>query len=91
MKYSTTDPTLLVSFEDNGISFAITDRGIGVPAEDIPKLFNSFFRASNSDSVSGTGLGLFIARQFVELHGGHIDVSSQQGQGSTFCIVLPMA
>ncbi|MBC3789349.1 GAF domain-containing sensor histidine kinase [Spirosoma utsteinense] len=89
LKYSAGDPVVHLSYEPDGITFAVTDTGIGIPAADIPHLFTSFFRATNALTIAGTGLGLFIARQFVELHGGHIDVTSQHNQGSTFRIVLP--
>ncbi len=89
LKYSAENPVLHLSYEPDRIVFAVTDTGIGIPATDIPNLFTSFFRATNSLTIPGTGLGLFIARQFVELHGGQIDVTSQPGQGSTFRIVLP--
>lgn len=88
-KYSRTNPTLALSFEPTQIVFAVADKGMGIPADDLPHLFTSFFRAKNSRTIQGTGLGLYIARQFVELHGGHIDVSSQPNQGSTFRIILP--
>lgn len=89
LKFSTENPELTLSFELGEVILAVSDKGIGIPAEDLPHLFTSFFRAGNSGSIQGTGLGLFIARQFVELHGGRIEVSSQLGQGSTFCIILP--
>ncbi len=69
-KYSTTNPTLELSFEPARIVFAVADKGIGIPADDLPYLFTSFFRAKNSRTIQGTGLGLYIARQFIELHGG---------------------
>ncbi len=89
LKYSASNPRLHLSFELDQVVFAVADKGIGIPAEDLPHLFTSFFRAGNVSAFQGTGLGLFIARQFVELHGGRIDVTSQPDQGSTFCISLP--
>ena len=68
----------------------VSDTGIGIPAHELPLIFDRFFRASNvSPSVPGTGLGLSILKDIVEQHGGQIDVESQEGQGSTFRLRLP--
>lgn len=71
------------------IEFLVIDNGIGLPKEDIPRIFESFFRASNIGNIAGNGLGLSIAKRAVELHGGHISVSSELGLGTTFKVVLP--
>lgn len=89
LKYSSENPELHLYYEPDQLVFAVVDTGIGIPREDLPHLFTSFFRAKNTMNVPGNGLGLFIARQFVDLHGGRIDVVSQQHQGSTFRIILP--
>ena len=71
---------------------AVVDRGVGIPPEALPHLFDRFFRAEGAaDRAQGLGLGLFITRRIVEAHGGSIHVESTPGQGSTFSIVLPMA
>jgi signal transduction histidine kinase len=69
----------------------IADTGIGIPADELPNVFEEFFRASNAreGEKDGTGLGLSIVKQIVERHGGGICVQSQQGQGSTFTVTLP--
>lgn len=72
------------------VEFLVVDHGIGVPAQEIPRLFEPFFRASTSASISGTGLGLSIVQRAVELHGGRISVESERGQGTTFKVVLPL-
>ena len=72
------------------MEFQVTDQGIGLPQQDIPRLFESFFRASNSGKISGTGLGLSIVKRAVELHGGRIAVTSALGKGTTFTVVLPL-
>ena len=72
------------------VEFQVVDRGIGLPEQDIPRLFESFFRASNSGKISGTGLGLSIVKRAVELHGGRIAVASKLGEGTTFTVVLPL-
>lgn len=70
----------------------VSDTGIGIPAEDLPKLWGEFFRASNvkAAGINGTGLGLAIVRQFVERFGGTVSVSSVEGQGTTFTVRLPL-
>lgn len=70
--------------------FRVVDLGIGLPQQDIPRLFEPFFRASNSGKITGTGLGLSIVQRAVELHGGRISVASELGRGTTFTVVLPL-
>ena len=67
----------------------VADQGIGIPAADQANLFEAFHRASNVGTIAGTGLGLAIVRRAVELHGGTIDFTSAEGQGTTFTITLP--
>jgi signal transduction histidine kinase len=71
------------------IIFTIRDRGVGIPPQDIPHLFNSFYRASNSEGFQGTGLGLAIAKQYTELHQGAISVESELEIGTTFSVTIP--
>ena len=66
------------------------DRGIGIPSEEIEGLFTPFYRASNAARIPGTGIGLSIVREFVELHNGSIRVQSEYGKGSVFTVVLPV-
>ena len=69
----------------------VRDGGIGIPPEDLPRIFERFYRASNvGDQLRGTGLGLAGARQIVEQHGGEISVSSEPGAGTTFTVRLPL-
>lgn len=68
--------------------FRIQDQGIGIPEEDQPHLFESFYRASNVGNVSGTGLGLAIVHQAVTLHGGWVTVASLPDQGTTFTFTI---
>ena len=70
----------------------VSDQGIGIPAADLPRIFQRFHRAGNVvGRVSGTGIGLTSARQIIEQHGGTIGATSNEGQGSTFTIRLPLA
>jgi signal transduction histidine kinase len=76
---------------DNGAEISVSDTGIGISPEDQPKIFEEF-RQVGSDSThktEGTGLGLTLAKKFVELHGGKIWVESEVGKGSTFTFTLP--
>ena len=66
----------------------IQDNGIGIPAKDLPQLFESFSRASNVDCIQGTGLGLTIVKKSVDLHRGQIAVESEEGVGTTFTVTL---
>jgi two-component system phosphate regulon sensor histidine kinase PhoR len=83
--------TIRVGEGKNEIKVEVMDTGIGVPADDLPRLFEDFFRASNVES-KGTGLGLSITRRIVEAHGGKIWVESpcpETGKGSKFTFTLP--
>ncbi|OOG47610.1 PAS domain S-box protein [Polaromonas sp. A23] len=80
--------SLDVSRQDGRTVFEVQDRGIGIPTEEIPHLFQSFHRASNVGDIQGTGLGLAIVKNSVELHGGSIDVRSAPGQGACFTVTL---
>jgi signal transduction histidine kinase len=75
--------------EQETIVFQITDRGIGIPMIDQQRLFEPFYRGSNTTNLPGTGLGLSIVKTLVDLHGGHIDMKSEVGVGTTFTIMLP--
>ncbi len=69
----------------------VADSGIGIPADEVGRLFSRFVRASNARSAGlpGTGLGLSIVKVLVEMHGGHVEVASTLGKGSTFSVYLP--
>jgi excisionase family DNA binding protein len=70
---------------------SVSDHGLGVPAADLPLIFERFQRARNVEGrIGGTGIGLASARQIVEQHGGTISVTSQEGNGSTFTVLLPL-
>lgn len=72
------------------VEFHVVDQGIGLPEKDLSRLFEPFFRASNTGKISGTGLGLSIAKRATELHGGEITVESTLGVGTTIKVVLPL-
>lgn len=83
--------TVRLTGDNSIIQIQIADTGDGIPAEDIPHLFQKFYRVDNSSTrtIGGTGLGLFICRKIVELYNGRIWVESQLGKGSTFFVNLP--
>lgn len=82
----------VVLFADAGsgeVRFAVRDTGIGIPADDVPRIFERFYRVDKSRTGSGTGLGLSIAKHIVEAHKGKIWAESTEGQGSTFYFTIP--
>jgi PAS domain S-box-containing protein len=78
-----------ISEIDKGYSIAVKDSGIGIPGNEIAKLQESFFRASNASDIEGTGLGLFIVQKCVHLLQGTVEIESEQGYGTTVTICLP--
>jgi PAS domain S-box-containing protein len=89
-KYSTgkEPPTLILSETETETRIDIEDHGIGIPEEDKEKLFTTFFRASNTGVIHGSGIGLTIVEYVVNMHGGKIAFTSEQGKGSVFSIIL---
>lgn len=82
---------LIAMRKKNMVVFQVKDSGIGVPKDQLPRIFNKFFRANNAllFQTSGTGLGLYVAKNVVEAHGGTIVVESSEGKGTTVTINLP--
>jgi signal transduction histidine kinase len=78
--------------ENMGILVSVLDNGMGIPSEDLPMLFNRFFRGSNAvfEEVQGTGIGLFIVRSILEKHAGKITFTTELGKGSQFDVWLPV-
>ncbi|HYG17124.1 MAG TPA: ATP-binding protein, partial [Bacteroidia bacterium] len=92
LKYSQgkKNPELTIKFEKKLVTITIRDFGIGIPENDRKNLFQSFFRGSNVLTIPGTGLGLVIVKQFVEMHGGMIDLKSELDHGTTIHVILPI-
>ncbi|HEX2910578.1 MAG TPA: ATP-binding protein [Chloroflexia bacterium] len=84
--------TVALELKDHSACLKVSDEGIGIPQEALPKLFERFYRAENLEGrqISGMGLGLFVVKEIITLHGGTIGVTSEQGKGSTFTIQLPL-
>jgi two-component system sensor histidine kinase ResE len=82
---------LTVATNNGSIVSTVADTGAGIPPKQLPHIFDKFFQADNQASASskGTGLGLAIAKEIVEAHGGHVEVDSAVGKGTTFVITLP--
>jgi signal transduction histidine kinase len=95
VKYSPGGGTVLVQLQaaDGQAQVAVSDQGIGIPAEARPRLFQQLFRAANATArgIPGKGLGLYVVRQLVSLHGGTVSVASEEEVGSTFTVRLPLA
>lgn len=79
--------------EGTQVRVSVADTGVGIPPEDLRDIFDKYAQARSraTRSEKGTGLGLYITRQLVELHGGHIEVQSEVGKGSTFSFTIPVA
>jgi two-component system phosphate regulon sensor histidine kinase PhoR len=74
---------------DDKIAVSVADTGVGIPSEDLPRIFERFYKVDRARGKSGTGLGLAIARHVVEAHGGRIWAESVEGKGATFYFTLP--
>jgi signal transduction histidine kinase len=82
--------TVRVTRRDDEAVLSVEDRGVGIPPDALPHLFDRFYRVRRtSGRVQGLGLGLYISRRIVDAHGGRIQVTSEPGCGSTFTIALP--
>ena len=93
IKYSPrdTDVVVRVGRAGDAARIQVSDRGMGIPPEALPHLFDRFYRvAGAAEQAQGLGLGLYITRRIVEAHGGSIEVESEPGKGSTFTVALPL-
>ena len=72
------------------IIVVINDRGIGIPTGDVERLFERYYRGSNVSGIVGTGVGLYLVKMVVDLHGGRVEVKGEEGSGSRFTIRLPL-
>jgi signal transduction histidine kinase len=92
VKYAPVSPDIYITGYSEGGSACVrvTDTGVGIDADDLPKMFQRYFRARSSTGIAGTGIGLNLVKQIVEAHNGNIALESQKGKGSTFTVTLPV-
>ena len=95
IKFTPNSGRIIIEAKDHGnneIIVSVHDNGIGINKEDLPKVFDKFYQAGErvSTDIQGTGIGLAIAREIVEVHGGKIWVESEKGEGATFIFTLPV-
>ena len=81
-----------VKWQASSVVITVADKGIGIPADQVRRLFTRFFRGSNAPAyhTDGSGLGLYIAKTIIEKQGGVISAQSEEGKGTTFTITLPL-
>jgi len=91
-KYSDEDPEIRVRVytEDDNVVVSVKDKGIGIPENEIGKIFNKYYRASTAAGIPGTGLGLNLVKEIAGLHGGDAFIESEVGMGTTITIKIPM-
>lgn len=92
MKYSPENPLIQVRgwADEKSIYISVRDFGIGIPEDEIPQVFSRFFRASTSAGIPGSGIGLNLVKDLIEMHGGKIGLESKLGTGTTVTIELPV-
>ena len=93
LRYTAPGGSITVSAmpEEQMVRFSVTDTGSGIPHQFMQRIFEQFFRVPDQKSETGAGLGLAIAKEIVEAHGGNINVESQEGEGTTFSFTLKSA
>ena len=93
IKFSDRGGTIRVSAraKNGSVTVSVSDSGVGIAPEDLPRVFERFYKADRSRGESGTGLGLAVVKHTVEAHGGSVDVESREGRGSTFSFSIPTA
>lgn len=93
IKYSPNGGEIVISArrEGDGVTCSVADQGLGIPADDLPKVFDRFHRSDSRGAreVGGTGIGLYLVKHLVETHGGMVWVESEVGKGSKFSFTLP--
>src|SRR5213082_2008071 len=93
VNYSRVDGRIVIALvtRDRELVLSVADEGVGIPAEDLPRIFERFYRADRARSreLGGTGLGLSIVKHIAQLHGGRVEAESVIGQGTTISVILP--
>jgi signal transduction histidine kinase/DNA-binding response OmpR family regulator/streptogramin lyase len=92
-KYTNAGDTIILSLRydssQNFLKISVSDTGIGIPEKDLPYIFQRFFQSPASKNIGGTGIGLYLVKSFVELHGGWVNASSTVNEGTTFTVQIP--
>jgi signal transduction histidine kinase len=88
-KYSDGMVTCKIDTLDKSVRFRVIDHGIGISPEDLPHIYEPFYRGKNGNFQRGMGIGLYVAERAVTVHGGTIDCETQPGKGATFTVMLP--
>ncbi|PYJ62067.1 MAG: PAS domain-containing sensor histidine kinase, partial [Verrucomicrobia bacterium] len=84
---------LMARRRDEEVVLSVSDNGIGISKEDLPRIFERFYRvdkARTAENIRGTGLGLAIVKHIAQLHGGHVEAESEIEKGTTIRLVLPL-
>lgn len=91
VKFSSDNPHIEIRgwIENGGISISVLDRGVGIPAAEMDKIFNRFYRATTAQNIAGSGVGLSLVKDLVNVHGGRITVASEEGKSTTFTLHFP--
>jgi signal transduction histidine kinase len=91
IKYSKNNSTvkILAKSNDKKVALRVIDQGIGIPQEDVSSVGKKFFRAKNANAVAGTGIGIYLTKHFVEMHGGEIVIESKIDVGTSVTVILP--
>lgn len=92
-KYTNPGGSIILSLEysakDDQLEIKVSDTGVGIPERDLPYVFQRFFQSPSNKGREGTGIGLYLVKNFVELHGGSVSVSSNEDEGTSFIVRLP--
>jgi two-component system OmpR family sensor kinase len=93
IKYSPNGARIEVAMAETAdeITVVISDHGIGIPADDLDRVFERYHRGGNVSGIVGTGVGLYLVKMVVDLHRGTVEVQSREGEGSRFTVRLPRA
>lgn len=92
IKYSNgnTDVILTVNHDQRDVIVSVKDEGLGISGNQLPHIFERFFRAEKTKNLEGIGLGLYLCRQIIHAHHGHVWAESEEGKGSTFYFSIPL-
>ncbi|MDI7861819.1 PAS domain-containing sensor histidine kinase [Rhizobiaceae bacterium n13] len=92
IKYSPADSEIRIQgyVERGNVALSVEDRGVGIPSDEMPRIFGRYFRARTAAGIQGTGIGLYVAREIARLHGGDIHVASEEGRGTSVTLKIPL-